>query len=561
LASAEVKSVEESRSVELHHNEWQIGCCESYSFQQKLQIITSATSICTRSSVFSGSGSSAHPIRKSRIDTGNIMTKNKSTMAKIDLMFGFILLWSITSTSLLVMHHYRLIDDDGKLSPKKIKSSGLVQDEMRRMKVRKAKRRRDEESDKKRGKTNKTTMTDHKIHFSIEPKQKVKLLPEEQYNLASSAANEFPFTRSLKTFDSSDNFYIYTVNAASSDDAAALQWSEVPWKELVHKWNPSTTFDELIDFGSELQQQQADTASSSSSTIPKKMVIHCLPKTASTTLRDACKRLMDKKCPGVPERHDPYGYRDPKEFYHAVKTCTEVHQFCVQGGDLLMNVIGYNGKDDDDDQEKELEIKEAEDTDAMHFVHLVPFRNFNEWAASALKQIYVVDGKCDRIDELLEQCLGYRELYMELYTKSVLAGLIGMSLDVNTSDDDNPWRKHEHHIVLYNYEDTSTIVSEMSTFFGIEPMPRTSADLKGKRSGGTCPEETLSAFHKCHDETLNNMDAIRDFDQELKRRKEGDRAMKKIVSDYRKKEGTVPGPRKSKAAKRNGDQSHTKRSD
>ncbi|KAL3782085.1 hypothetical protein ACHAWO_005755, partial [Cyclotella atomus] len=508
--------------------------------------IYAASSLSSRESL---AVAAAHPSTEQKVTCAQhkIMTKKKSTMAKIDLMFGFILLWSIVSTSLLVMHHYRIIDDDGKLSPKNIKS-GLAQDETRRMKqgvVRKGKRRRDEMHDKKRGKADK--MTDHKIHFSIEPKQSVKLLPEEQYNLSSGNNEEFPFTRSLKTFDSSDNFYIYTVNAASSDDAAALQWSEVPWKQLVHKWNPSTTFVELVNFGSALQQQNADAATSS---IAKKLVIHCLPKTASTTLRDACKRLMDKKCPGVPERHDPYGYRNPTEFYHAVKTCTEVHQFCVQGGDLLMNVIGYSGKDDDDDEEKELEVKEAENTDTVHFVHLVPFRNFNEWAASALKQIYVVDGKCDRIDEMLEQCLGYRELYMELYTKSVLAGLIGMSLDANTSNDDNPWRKHEHHIVLYNYEDTSTIVSEMSTFFGIDPMPRTSADLKGKRSGGTCPEETLNTFHQCHDETLNNMDAIRDFGQELARRKKEERTMKKILADFRKKEGKVPEPRKSKAAKR-----------
>jgi hypothetical protein len=46
------------------------------------------------------------------------------------------------------------------------------------------------------------------------------------------------------------------------------------------------------------------------------------------------------------------------------------------------------------------------------------------------------------------------------------------------------------------------------------------------------------------------MDAIRDFEEELERRKEGDRAMKKILADNRKKEGWVPRQRKSKTAKR-----------
>ena len=475
------------------------------------------------------------------------MTKNKSIMAKIDLMFAFILMWSIISTTLLVKQHYKTDGGVGlsKLSPKSM-IRGLDHDERRR-EVRKDKRRREKEQ-YKRGKADKASDRDDNSSVSklSQSTSQVKLLPEEQYNLADT--DEFPFTRSLETFDSSDNFYIYTVNTVSSEDAS-LEWSEVPWKELVHKWNPTTTFDELINLGSRVQQSEEE-QSTSSPGIPKKLVIHCLPKTASTTLRDACKHLLDDKCPEVPRRHDPYGYRSPTEFYHAVNICTEVHQFCVQGGDLLMNVIGYSGTENDDDEERKLEASEAKE--AMHFVHLVPFRNFNEWAASALKQIYEVDGKCDRIDEMLQECLGYRELYMELYTKSVLAGLIGMSLDVNVniSNDDNPWRKHKHHLVLYNYEDTSTIVTDTSNFFGIEPMPRTSKDLKGKRSGGTCPKETLNVFHDCHDESLNNMEAIRDFKEELKRRKQDDRLMKKILADNRKREGWVPRQRRSKAAKK-----------
>lgn len=215
-----------------------------------------------------------------------------------------------------------------------------------------------------------------------------------------------------------------------------------------------------------------------------------------------------------------------------------------------MNVIGYRGSEgrggdiDEEDTERremmETERREARIMDPVHFIHLVPFRNFNEWAASALKQIYVVDEKCDRIDEMLEQCLGYRELYMELYTKSVLSGLIGMSLEVNTvNENHNPWRKHEHHIVLYNYEDTGTIVTEMSDFFNIEPMPHTSMDLKGNRSEGTCPNATLERFHECHDDTLKNMDAITDIRKELRRRREGDHKMKKILGEARRREGRV----------------------
>jgi hypothetical protein len=263
--------------------------------------------------------------------------------------------------------------------------------------------------------------------------------------------------------------------------------------------------------------------------LPTKIVVHCLPKTASTTLRIACKRLVDKKCPNLPKRNDPYGYRNPTEFYFyfAVRSCNDVHQFCVQGGDLSMNVIGYSGynKGISDEEESNInsipmsalrveEKKDEPSMTALHFVHLIPFRNFNEWAESALKQIYEVDGSCDLINEILGKCLGYRELYMDLYTKTVLAGLLGMSLDSNknaSKGSDKIWRRHEHHIVLYNFQDTDGILQKMSQLFHIESMPHTSAKYKGERSEGTCLDETLQAFHKCHDETLNSMDVIRDL--------------------------------------------------
>ncbi|KAL3786057.1 hypothetical protein HJC23_003905 [Cyclotella cryptica] len=507
------------------------------------------------------------------------MRKDNQTMAKIDVFFGFILLWSIVSTSLLVMQHYRhdgRMNTDAMMSPKNVKKrqSSVAQDGMGERNVRHGKRtHKQQHMTKTKNKTRQQRTLDkkkdHKLGL-LSPKSSVsktraQLLPEEQYYNIHAASNEFPFTRSLKTFDTSNTFYLYIVQSTSSDESSSLEWNEVPWKQLVHNWNPSTTFDDLIYFGSAIQPPPTTTnnnndipSSSASTSLTKKLVLHCLPKTASTTLRDACKRLIAKKCPEVPQRHDPYGYRDPTEFYRAVLQCPEVHQFCVQGGDLEMNVIGYRGmelEEDDDvvvheqkdeekrkefEKERSLEVQEAQNMDPVHFIHLVPFRNFNEWAASALKQIYVVDEKCDRINEMLEQCLGYRELYMELYTKSVLSGLIGMSLDVNTSsEDNNPWRKNEHHIVLYNYEDTDTIVTEMSNFFNMEPMPHTSTYLKGDRSEGTCPDATLERFHECHDDTLENMDAITDFEKELKRRRRDDHKMKKILGAARQREGRV----------------------
>jgi hypothetical protein len=99
----------------------------------------------------------------------------------------------------------------------------------------------------------------------------------------------------------------------------------------------------------------------------------------------------------------------------------------------------------------------------------------------------------------------------------MLSGLIGMSFDVNALNDDyNSWRMNEHLIVLYNNEDTDTIITEMFDFFIREPMPHTSSNLKGNHSEEACLSATLERFHECHDKATINMDAIIDFKKELR---------------------------------------------
>lgn len=128
---------------------------------------------------------------------------------------------------------------------------------------------------------------------------------------------------------------------------------------------------------------------------------------ASTTLRYACMGDLNQNCRhltnSVKKRADPYGYRNPKELYHAVSECPKVNHFCVQGGDAEMSVINYNGEEGggeaggggDDDNSSAKDDEAGEDNKSitnsksitnnianmspMHFIHLVPFRNFEEW--------------------------------------------------------------------------------------------------------------------------------------------------------------------------------------
>jgi len=198
-----------------------------------------------------------------------------------------------------------------------------------------------------------------------------------------------------------------------------------------------------------------------------------------------------------------------------------------------MTIINYEGPQESDDDSQNSD-EEGVESGPHHFVHLIPFRNFDEWAASALRQIYEVDEQCEDIDNLLEHCLGYRELYMELYPKSVLALQIGMALNRNNAVPlGNVYDAHQHHIVLYDYKQIDEIMKKMSVYFDFPPMPETDQEAKKIRAEGTCPDKTLERFHECHDETLMKMDAIVDLKKERKRRRDDMVLMKEIRPPYK----------------------------
>jgi hypothetical protein len=175
---------------------------------------------------------------------------------------------------------------------------------------------------------------------------------------------------------------------------------------------------------------------------------------------------------------------------------------------------------------------EKSDREPYHFLHMVPFRKFDDWVDSAISHIFSIDGQCDRVDMMMDQCLGYRELYMEFYTKSVLNLLIGMPLCSNQNDCSF---KDKHHILLYNYKDTQSIVSRVSNFFGMDPLRGTKLRYKEKSSYETCPNAIPKKFHDCHDETLLRTTVITDFSAEKERRNANHKTMIKFVQLNREK--------------------------
>ena len=382
--------------------------------------------------------------------------------------------------------------------------------------------------------------------------------PKKNYTNADGA---LPFTRSYVSFEDNNStaLYVYIVNTimSSASSSPLLEWSEVQWEDLIDGWNQDTAFTDLLRMsattlytndGSGTLPSATSSSSSSSSTGPglgrggtmrTKLILHCLPKTASTTLRTACNIHLRKNCPSIdyPIQQDPYGYRNITEFQRAIVECRNIHHFCIQGGSANMDVINYNYERESGGNTQQLDPDRSE---PCRFIHMIPFRNFHDWVESAIKQIYSIDGHCAIVDKILDRCLGYRELYFELYSKSVVSLLARMIF--HYSNQRQQQQMDTHHMVLYNYKDTESIVSQVSDFFLLAPLSQTSLRLKDQSSkNGTCPDSNVISekFRTCHSDALMRFNYSMALAEEKNRRVTNNRNMIRLLQRIKKSERQV----------------------
>ncbi|KAL3779821.1 hypothetical protein ACHAW5_002006 [Stephanodiscus triporus] len=90
----------------------------------------------------------------------------------------------------------------------------------------------------------------------------------------------------------------------------------------------------------------------------------------SLTLRLACRRSLVDGCGRVSSknRREPDGYRGGAELADVIRKCDTIHHFCINGEMFPTEVeIGRFAN--------------------ASFFHMYPFRNYDDWAISALKQI------------------------------------------------------------------------------------------------------------------------------------------------------------------------------
>ena len=79
------------------------------------------------------------------------------------------------------------------------------------------------------------------------------------------------------------------------------------------------------------------------------------------------------------------------------------------------------------------------------------------------------------------------------------------------------------------------MLSQVSNYFGMEPLPRVDQKYKVKSSNETtCPDTIAKKFHNCHDRTLMQSNVVTNFAAEKERRASNHKRLISIVRRSRK---------------------------
>ena len=235
-------------------------------------------------------------------------------------------------------------------------------------------------------------------------------------------------------------------------DVAGGEFAVSDWPQISRAWDSKSSFQDLLTVG---------TLASIKMQSPSNRIIFILhnhPKMASTTLRRAC-------------------------WENLRRTCEDTAHFCVKGWHYHSQNFPSN-----------MTIYQSR---PIVFIHLFPFRKFDEWAASATKQIFVghSEAGCNEAAKRLEKCDGWLELDFAKYSKRNIAWMIEIKIPRGR-------QLHEHHFFLYNFSHVQPTLARLSRLYQVPMMEYLDMQYKQIRRNGTCPIHTLERFHECFDDQL-----------------------------------------------------------
>eukprot|EP00571_Detonula_confervacea_P007663 CAMPEP_0172321238 /NCGR_PEP_ID=MMETSP1058-20130122/42782_1 /TAXON_ID=83371 /ORGANISM="Detonula confervacea, Strain CCMP 353" /LENGTH=361 /DNA_ID=CAMNT_0013036687 /DNA_START=173 /DNA_END=1258 /DNA_ORIENTATION=+ len=290
------------------------------------------------------------------------------------------------------------------------------------------------------------------------------------YNASSQISPELPKNQQSV---SKKSLPIYLLQSSTN------QTERIPWGTLTKKWNRTAQYEDLFSQAATISSLPSPTTTASPFKRPVVM-IHCGPKTGSTTLRTACKFNLEKTC-GVPHKtngHYPVGYMNEEKLFPLIRQCTKTSHFCAKEVIMPTDIPAFEN---------------------VMFIHMFPFRNYNEWAKSAMKQQYDRGREtgCDKTKSLLEKCKPSKmEIDFRKYHKTELSKFKEEVVQRMNN-------KNEHHIfLLYHHRELNDVLKKLSDVYGIPLLPGSDGKGKDARPAGTCDAELLQMFHDCFSSEL-----------------------------------------------------------
>jgi len=253
------------------------------------------------------------------------------------------------------------------------------------------------------------------------------------------------------------------------------------WKDLTKKWGSKSSFSDLL-IGA---MKTIDKLPSFELQLHSERIIFILhnhPKMASTTLRRACWENLKSSCGVMSPQRNPMGYSNTKDLAALISKCENTHHFCVMGWhfhpDNFPNATPSSSK-------------------PITFIHLFPFRNFDDWTTSAMKQIFVghSEAGCNKVAKRLEKCDGWLELDYEKYSKHAMSKMLGIIKQ-------RAQQSATHHFLLYDYSQLNRTLAKLGHLYQVPMLRYLDMRYKQFRRDGSCPNKTLSRFHECFDERL-----------------------------------------------------------
>jgi hypothetical protein len=241
--------------------------------------------------------------------------------------------------------------------------------------------------------------------------------------------------------------------------------SILSWRDLASIWDRNATFDIISRISRPFLLPS----------IPLNnrvvIIMHLSPKMGSMSLRKACTVNMNVTC-GRKSRNrlEPDGFYNGTELASIIQQCNSTYHYCL-GREIFHQMT-----------------KRFKDTT---FFHLYPFRNYDSWSSSALKQAFDREGVrgCEKVDKLFRSCSdNHPERAFYKYSKVMLSKDRPLIIHrVNII-------KEAHHVVIYPYHEISNLLSKLNKHYpGVPLLPGSDNMLHRDRPVGKCDESLLDS--------------------------------------------------------------------